>query len=641
MPQPIVSKDTFEHHLRDVSQLPEWLHRRKQNAWQTFQSLPMPRRKDENWRFSNVEHLSLDGFALPQQSNQEAEKTLAQRSALLAPHQSAGSLIFADNRMLEHHPLSTELHTQGVVWEPLESALEAHSDLISQHLFANSIDLGSRKFLALNEAYCTTGAFLYVPRGVQIPHPLIIYNWAHSSHAALFPQTLVLLEDNARAEVIDVYLSSDLDTSALVCSRTHHALGPGSHLCHQSLQLLSPESFCIHIETAETRRDARAELRGLHLGGLHVRIEQQVRLSEPGADAKLYSLAVADKTQEVDQRTLQIHSAPNATSKLLYKNALLDRARTIFSGMIVVEENAQQTDAYQTNRNLLLSDRAEANSLPGLEIQANDVKCSHGATTGKLDEEALFYLRSRGLSKTTAQELLVFGFFEEVIAGTPNEALVESLRTLIQDKLHGKPLLCSPEPPSSPSTSSHSDSIPRTLICDCPALLIPDGTPFTLKKGTEVRITHRLGGNFTVLCEFGMFRVNGQNAAALGEKVSIEQASASTNVALDRESGPPSEEVLWKQLRTVFDPEIPVNIVDLGLVYHLELKPRKEGGHRVEAAITLTAPGCGMGPAIAEDARQRLLALPSISEASVEIVWDPPWNQDMISEQGKMELGLI
>ncbi|MGE9289984.1 MAG: SufD family Fe-S cluster assembly protein, partial [Puniceicoccales bacterium] len=144
--------------------------------------------------------------------------------------------------------------------------------------------------------------------------------------------------------------------------------------------------------------------------------------------------------QEFDQRTLQIHNAPNAVSDLLYKNALMDYSRTIFSGLIKVAKNAQQTDAYQTNRNLLLNETAQANSLPGLEIEANDVKCSHGATTGQLDRDELFYFLQRGIPKVTAQQLMVFGFFEEVIEQFDNEELEENLRELIRGKFAKKQL---------------------------------------------------------------------------------------------------------------------------------------------------------------------------------------------------------
>lgn len=191
----------------------------------------------------------------------------------------------------------------------------------------------------------------------------------------------------------------------------------------------------------------------------------------------------------------------------------------------------------------------------------------------------------------------------------------------------------------------------RVLTRDVAGTVIPAGEPAILPAGTKVTITHRLGGNFTVVCDTGMFRINGADADALGEAVPTDVAAGTgtTDTTGSRgtaehpgHQGAPVEEALWKQLKTVFDPEIPVNIVDLGLVYSLAVEPAEgEQRHRVKVAMTLTAPGCGMGPVIAEDARNRLLAVPGTHEAEVSIVWDPPWTQSMISEDGKMELGLI
>ena len=175
----------------------------------------------------------------------------------------------------------------------------------------------------------------------------------------------------------------------------------------------------------------------------------------------------------------------------------------------------------------------------------------------------------------------------------------------------------------------------RTLSRQVEATLIPQGTPMSLHEGETVTITHRLGGNFTVMTQNGMFRIKGVDGDALGEEVA---EAAQSNDAHD---GPPEQDALWESLKKVFDPEIPVNIVDLGLVYSLETNERLEGGHKINMDMTLTAPGCGMGPAIAEDAKGQLELVPGVSEAEVNIVWEPPWNQDMITEEGKMVLGLI
>lgn len=179
----------------------------------------------------------------------------------------------------------------------------------------------------------------------------------------------------------------------------------------------------------------------------------------------------------------------------------------------------------------------------------------------------------------------------------------------------------------------------RILTRDVDATLIPQGEPFTLKKGANVVITHRLGGNFTVMTENGMFRISRLNADALSEEPAEEKPVVKSE-SKESSSGDPEIEHIWEELKGVFDPEIPVNIVDLGLVYSVELQ-EKENKKHVEVAMSLTAPGCGMGPVIADDAKCRLLEIDGVESANVEIVWDPPWHQDMISEEGKMELGLI
>ena len=177
----------------------------------------------------------------------------------------------------------------------------------------------------------------------------------------------------------------------------------------------------------------------------------------------------------------------------------------------------------------------------------------------------------------------------------------------------------------------------RILTRDCQATVIPAGDVINLPAGTKITITHRLGGNFTAMCEYGMFRITGKDADALGEDIpETPAAQADTS-----HSGPPDAAYLWEQLKTVYDPEIPVNIVDLGLVYSLLITEPEEKQFAVDMAMTLTAPGCGMGPAIAADAKERLMGCPGVADARVELVWEPPWTQDMISEEGKMELGLI
>jgi probable FeS assembly SUF system protein SufT len=176
----------------------------------------------------------------------------------------------------------------------------------------------------------------------------------------------------------------------------------------------------------------------------------------------------------------------------------------------------------------------------------------------------------------------------------------------------------------------------RILSRDVEAHQIPSGDKLTLSAGSRVFITQVLGGSYTVMTDIGLMRISGQNADALGEQVQAAPAAAAPATG-----AAPDPEAIWAQLRTVFDPEIPVNIVDLGLVYSMDISKQDDGGHRVDVQMTLTAPGCGMGPVLAEDAKGKILLVPGVSAADVRITWEPPWNQSMISEEGKMKLGLI
>ena len=176
----------------------------------------------------------------------------------------------------------------------------------------------------------------------------------------------------------------------------------------------------------------------------------------------------------------------------------------------------------------------------------------------------------------------------------------------------------------------------RTLSRDLTATQIPSGDKTPLPAGTKVMIHQTLGGSFTVQTDFGLFRIEGKDVDALGEKIADDTVQAATLA-----NGAPDPEAIWDQLKRVYDPEIPVNIVDLGLVYSMDVEPKPEGGFKVQVAMTLTAPGCGMGPAIAEDAKGKILLVPGVSDADVRITWEPAWNQQMISEEGKMKLGLI
>jgi len=416
--------EAFAGHLDSIGSAPAWWLERKRASYAEFVDRPLPRRTDEPWRFSNLQAMTLDGY--------QVNPTVPPAADVASPFGTA-NLVLLNNTRWSQTALPPELSDRGVIITTLTDAVERHADLLRGHFMAQPQKLGSEKFAALHSAFVREGAFIYVPRGVEIPAPIVITHAAVGAGAAVFPHTLVVLEENARATVVDYFVSVDKEAH-FACGANDLYAGHGAQLTYIAAQNWSRSTRSFQFNSTVVRRDARVQSLNLHLGGARARHESLSQLQAPGAFSEMLALTVADDVQEFDQRTLQIHQAANTKSDLLYKNALRHRSKTIFSGLIVVDPDAQKTDAYQSNRNLMLSEEAEASSLPGLEIQANDVRCTHGATTSRIDPEQEFYLQARGISKAAADELLTFGFFEEVLNRLESEPLHAVLRTLIENE---------------------------------------------------------------------------------------------------------------------------------------------------------------------------------------------------------------
>lgn len=430
-----LSEECFQIHLNHYDHLP-WLQALKRAAWKEFHSLPLPMRTNEKWRFSNLKKLTLEGFQFPHTKIGYERVDIARLSSIIPDY--AGRMIFEDNHLLRHDYISDSLQSQGVIWQPLCDAFENHPELVQKYFAQQKTHLGSEKFYYLNLAYAHAGSFLYVPKDVIIEEPLLAYHWAQVSGVALIPQTIIVAEPRSRVSLIDIY-ASHLAASpppSLAIAMSSIFAGKNAYVSRTSIQNWNEATLSFQLDSTITSESAHTKSVAINLGSSMSRFENQVVLDGPHAQAELLSLAVANDAQEFDQRTFQEHYAAYTTSNLLYKNALLDTSHTIFSGMIKVHPEADKTDAYQTNHNLLLSEDAVASSLPGLEIEANDVKCSHGATSGKLDENELFYMLSRGISKKAAQQLLIFGFLEEILEKIENPLLRDDLRERIQQKLH-------------------------------------------------------------------------------------------------------------------------------------------------------------------------------------------------------------
>ena len=415
---------------------PAWLNEKRLESWQTFEKIPMPTLRDETWRYTDISDVRIEDF-IPYAPSPDAssEKELPETvQTLIKEGEENSALLVQHNSETAYSRVDEELSRKGVVFTDLHTALEEHEDVIKEKLFG-LVPMDYDKFAALNAAAFSGGSFLYVPRGVDVEVPIQSYRWLDVV-GSIMPRTLVVVEEGASVTYIDEYASADGEEPALSNGAVELYVGQGAHLRYVSLQ--NWERNVLHFNTirSSTEKDATINSLIVSLGSQLSRTNVEAGLIADGSDSEMLGLYFADSDQVLDHHTLQDHISPNAHSDLLYKGALRDESLAVFSGLIRVEPGAQKTDAYQTNRNLILgTDEAMAVSLPNLEIMADDVKCSHGSTTGQVDEVELFYLMSRGIPRKEAEKLVVFGFFGEVTSRIPFKGLKEKLDRAIEGKI--------------------------------------------------------------------------------------------------------------------------------------------------------------------------------------------------------------
>jgi len=413
------------------SSAPDWFRELQAEAWEEFEAEPLPMRGNELWRFSSVKNLVLDGYVAPPDFSGDT-RSLTQPREFPNP---AGRIVFANEALVTARLLDPALERAGVIFTTLSDALENHSDRLREYFMAQSVRLGSAKFVALHKSVVQAGTFLWIPRGVEIQDPFEVFHLVQGDCAAVFPHTLIIAEDNSRVTFLEHFVSANPKDRGLACGVNDLVLKPGSKLNYVSIQEWSRNFVSIQVNSTVAAKDSAAVNLALNFGGKYSRLESISRMIDSGARSDMLAISVAREEQEFDQRTLQDHQKPDTTSDLLYKNALYDQSRTTFSGLIKVEPGAHRTDAYQKVRNLLLSDDAEANSMPGLEILADDVRCTHGATSGQVEPEELFYLKSRGIDDLAAKRLIARGFLNEVVDRLPEERLSEYLHQQIEERL--------------------------------------------------------------------------------------------------------------------------------------------------------------------------------------------------------------
>ena len=416
--------------------LPDWFREQQAAAWKKFESIPWPGRKDQAWRFSNVDLLNLAPYKFSPELSDDDRANVQKYSRGL--DQFAGRMIFAGDQLVERDVVAEDLKKRGVIFQPLERAMVEHADLFRKYFMSTEASLGSAKFAALHQAMVSNGTFLFVPRGVEIELPVEIFHWLRGDNVAVFPHLLLVADELAKVTVIEHFRSCDRRTPGFACGVNDLIAGPGAKVTYVCVQDWGSNVVALQMNSTSVDHEAAAMSLNLNLGSRYSRFESLSRLVGEGARSDLLAIAVATNEQEFDARTLQDHISPHSASDLLFKNALDDKARCTFGGLIRVEPHAHFTDAYQKVRNLLLSDDSEANSMPGLEILADNVRCTHGATSGQINEDEMFYLHSRGIPTKVAQRLLVSGFLNEVIQRLDQPAIGEHLNQLIDRKFADK-----------------------------------------------------------------------------------------------------------------------------------------------------------------------------------------------------------
>jgi len=417
---------------------PKWLRERRLHAWKIYEETPMPTTQLEEWRYTDLEKkLKLEALRWPKVVECEDDFSACPdglQEAMRADRPASGHMWEIDG-IVFHEDLDEGLRSKGVVLTSLRKAIDSHGQLLVDHLGTEALPPEEGKFEALNGALWTDGILLYVPAGVRLELPVRVTRWVSQQGVALFSRTLIVAEPGSQVSFVDEVLSRDLDEQTFVSNAVEVLARDGAQVQYVSLQRLGRGAFYQSSQRTLALRDSTLDTLNVSMGASVSRVDLNARLLGPGANSDMLGLYFGDDTQHFDHNTSQDHLAPNTASDLLYKGALDDASRSVFRGVIRVHPRAQKTDAYQTNRNLLLSDHARADSLPNLEIQADDVKCSHGATVGQLDEESRFYLMSRGLSREQAERLVVLGFLGEVLSRLPLGGVVEKVTNVIEAKL--------------------------------------------------------------------------------------------------------------------------------------------------------------------------------------------------------------
>ncbi len=423
----------FEAFLKTRDE-PRWLTERRRAAFEMLTRLPMPTLRDEEWRRTDIRGLKLGSFALPDlgEPSEHDRSALSGSWEALATHYGTGLEQINGRSTRTADPAKLG----GAVLLDLASAVKSHPELVERYLMTDAVSPTADAFAALHAAFWTGGTFLYVPKGVKVEAPLFSLIGMANQGRVDFEHTLVVLEEGAEATLVRETTSQNRgDSPALHVGSVELFVDRGAQLQFVNLQNWDTQTWNFSRERALVGADASVQWTVGGIGSKLSKVNQEVALVGEGADAQVNGVMFTTGRQHLAYFTRQDHVAPNTRSDLLYKTGLKDTSRVVWKGMIRVEKDAQKTDAYQKDDNLILSHAARADSIPGLEIEANDVRCTHGATAGQVDEEMIFYAQARGIRKDTAIRLIVEGFFANVYDRIALEPVRETLRQAVATKL--------------------------------------------------------------------------------------------------------------------------------------------------------------------------------------------------------------
>jgi Fe-S cluster assembly protein SufD len=408
-----------------VAAEPDFLTARRERAVRVSETLELPRFKGQpGWEFTNISGLDLDAYAPAPVPGNGASAPSTARPAIFEPDAAA------ELRQVDAGApvLSGDL-PDGVIVSSLESAAHEHPELVEPYL--GSVVPGDDVFVVRNDAGFRGGAFVYVPAGVALQRPILLTAVQAQTGTELDRRTLIVLESGAQAEVWEQYLSASDEIDGVFNTVVELVVGQNARLRFVSGQDLAERSWVFGTHRAEVGRDAGLDWVALGFGSAHGRVRMETRLGGPGAEARVTGAYAPHARQHIDFTTTQEHAAPDTTSDLAFRGVLQGRSTAVWRGNIIVDPGAQRTDAFQESRNLLISKRAHADAIPGLEIQANDVRCTHAAAVAQVDPDQLFYLRSHGLPEDVAKRLVIEGFLSALVerfeAGAMREVLAETL----------------------------------------------------------------------------------------------------------------------------------------------------------------------------------------------------------------------